>query len=94
METKTLECGCVLQLNDRQGTAEGWRLFTECSTHQTQRESANQQGNLRDQKRIIVSQLEEIDRKSIRALRAGETQRLTDLENQAIALRAQLASLS
>lgn len=38
----------------------------------------------------IVGLLDEIDRKSIRPMRAGETQRLAQLESQAVALRAEL----
>ena len=38
----------------------------------------------------IIAQLEDIDAKSIRALRTNDTVRLTELENQAITLRAQL----
>jgi len=38
----------------------------------------------------IIGLLEDIDRKSIRPLRTGETQRLAELENQAIELRAEL----
>lgn len=37
----------------------------------------------------LLRQLEEIDRKSIRALRENNVQRLTQLENEAIAIRAQ-----
>lgn len=39
----------------------------------------------------ILSLLEDIDRKSIRPLRAGDTDRLTSLEKQAAALRAELS---
>lgn len=38
----------------------------------------------------VLAQLEEIDRRSIRALREGNTQRISDLEAQAVSLRAQL----
>jgi hypothetical protein len=38
----------------------------------------------------IMGLLEDIDRKSIRPMRAGETQRLAQLESQAAALRAEL----
>jgi hypothetical protein len=38
----------------------------------------------------IFGLLDEIDRKSIRPMRAGETQRLAQLESQAAALRAEL----
>jgi len=38
----------------------------------------------------ILGLLDEIDRKSIRPMRAGETQRLAQLESQAAALRAEL----
>ncbi len=38
----------------------------------------------------IIAQLELLDLKSIRALRAKDTEKLTDLENQAIELRKQL----
>jgi hypothetical protein len=38
----------------------------------------------------ILGLLDEIDRKSIRPMRAGETQRLAKLESQAAALRAEL----
>ncbi len=40
----------------------------------------------------IKKELEELDQKSIRALRAGESERLSDLESQAITLRAELAN--
>jgi hypothetical protein len=38
----------------------------------------------------IYDQLYQIDLKSIRALRSGDTQRITELESQAAVLRAQL----
>lgn len=38
----------------------------------------------------ILGLLDEIDRKSIRPMRAGETQRLAELEKQAATLRAEL----
>jgi hypothetical protein len=38
----------------------------------------------------ILGLLDDIDRKSIRPMRAGETQRLAELESQAAALRAEL----
>ncbi len=38
----------------------------------------------------LIAQLEAIDLKSIRALRSNDTERLEELETQAIALRAQL----
>jgi hypothetical protein len=38
----------------------------------------------------IYSALDAIDTKSIRALRSGDTARLSQLENEAVALRAQL----
>lgn len=38
----------------------------------------------------ILQQLDELDRKTVRALRAGETNRLAEYEAQAAALRAQL----
>jgi len=40
--------------------------------------------------KAILAQLEEIDRKSIRALREGNNVRIAELENQAAALRLQL----
>ncbi|MBP3820965.1 hypothetical protein J6G99_04900 [bacterium] len=43
--------------------------------------------------REIKEQLNEIDLKSIRPARAGETERLAELENQAVELRNQLAEL-
>ena len=43
--------------------------------------------------REIKEQLNEIDLKSIRPARAGETERLVELENQAVELRNQLAEL-
>jgi len=43
-----------------------------------------------ESKQAILAQLDEIDRKSIRALRCGETDRLAELEAQAVILRQQL----
>ena len=40
--------------------------------------------------RLIFTALEEIDRKSIRALRVGDSSRLVDLESQAVELRKKL----
>jgi len=45
------------------------------------------------QKAKIGAELDEIDAKSIRPLRAGETDRLAALEKQASALRSELAKL-
>ena len=42
----------------------------------------------------IYDALEDIDLRSIRALRANDTQRLNELEQQAAALRAQLLPVS
>lgn len=41
-------------------------------------------------KDLIVAQLEDLDRKTIRALREGDTVRLADLEDKAKKLRAKL----
>ncbi len=41
----------------------------------------------------IVIQLNEIDRKSIRAIRTSDAKRMFDLENEATTLRNELASL-
>ena len=41
----------------------------------------------------ILSELEEIDRKSIRALREGNQERLVALEADAVKLRQELAAL-
>ena len=41
----------------------------------------------------IKAQLDELDKKSIRPLRAGETERIDELENEAIKLRAELWDL-
>ena len=49
---------------------------------------------LTEQRRAdIYAQLDEIDRKSIRPAREGETARLVELTAQAVALRLELASL-
>lgn len=44
-------------------------------------------------KQEILEELNQLDLKSIRALRANETDRLQGLENQAIELRQELSSL-
>jgi hypothetical protein len=49
---------------------------------------------LNKKKQVILDQLDVIDGKSIRAIRTNDTQRISDLENQAISLRTQLASLT
>lgn len=41
----------------------------------------------------IKAQLDELDKKTIRPLRAGETERIDELENEAIKLRAELWDL-
>lgn len=47
-----------------------------------------------DEKRAkIINELEDLDRQSIRAIRAGEQSRLTDLESQAVLLRKDLKKL-
>ncbi len=60
--------------------------------------TVNQSGNVVEEKEApafvvnapIFRQLDELDRKSIRALRAGDTQRLAELEAKAGTLRSQL----
>ena len=51
--------------------------------------------NAEKQKRIaeILAELNKIDEKSIRPIRAGETERIDELENEAIKLRAELWDL-
>lgn len=46
-----------------------------------------------ERKQEILEELNALDLKSIRALRANETERLQELENQAIELRNELNSL-
>lgn len=47
-----------------------------------------------EQQRLEIKiQLEEIDRKTIRPLRAGETTRVAELEAEAVVLRQQLAAI-
>lgn len=42
----------------------------------------------------IIAALEDVDRKSVRPLRTGDTDRLRALEDEARVLRAQLAELA
>ena len=93
METRTLDCGCVQTLLSRNGSVEGWGLTTECDTHKVQREADAVVSQKQQQKNDILNQLSALDTKSIRALREGDSARVTDLENQAVSLRTQLASL-
>ena len=44
-------------------------------------------------RRELLDQLKEIDLKSIRALREQDIDRITELENQAVALRIELRSI-
>lgn len=53
-------------------------------------ESAYNNKKLYEINRAIYEKLNEIDLKSIRALRTGDTARLESLEQEAVALRAQL----
>ena len=46
------------------------------------------------QKQSILAQLDDIDSKSIRALRTNDATRLSEYEAQAVSLRAQLAALN
>lgn len=46
--------------------------------------------NNQEHNQVIYKQLEEIDLKSIRALRTNDVDRLAEYEQQAVALRAQL----
>lgn len=53
----------------------------------------DEQKRIEERKAEILNELNTIDLKSIRALRANETDRLQELENQAIELRQELNSL-
>jgi len=50
------------------------------------------QKEIEAKKEQIISQLEELDKASIRPLRSGETERLAELEAQAKELRKQLSN--
>lgn len=49
--------------------------------------------SVNDQKIMIRRQLDQLDMRSIRALRANETERIADLEAEAVELRSQLQEL-
>lgn len=53
-------------------------------------EAAYQQKRLKDLNKDVYEKLDEIDLKSIRALRTGDTERLQQLEAEAVELRSQL----
>ena len=82
-----LETGAFVLFVTASETPSGYRLPTndELSSYQQKREQTKNNTE-------IYTQLYEIDNKSIRALRNGETDRLATLEEQSRALRAQLAN--
>jgi aminoglycoside phosphotransferase (APT) family kinase protein len=67
---------------------EGWSLRDHVPAEVMPEPSAG------DQQSVILSQLHQIDLRSIRALRTGETERLAELEAEATVLRNRLTHLT
>lgn len=89
-ETRTLDCGCIETLINRQGTVEMWGLTQECDPHSTQRAADSAARATEAQNEQLKTKLLEIDLKAIRALREGDSARIADYNNQAASLRGQL----
>lgn len=91
---KLYNCDCNFQ-ETGSGTEEvkGYALVTECDVCKAKRELQAEETAKLQRKQEIVNELNELDRKVIRPLLDGETDRVDTIKAQKLALREELRVL-
>ena len=88
-------CECKFKeiKNDVNTEVKGYVLVSECDECKAKREVDAIESAKRQRKQEIIVALNELDRKVIRPLLDGETERVEEIKAQKITLREELASL-
>jgi hypothetical protein len=90
---KLFNCDCEYQEILGTGTAKGYVLVSECDACKAKREASAILEAKSRRKQEIISELNELDKKVIRPLLDGETDRVDAIKAEKVALRAELATL-
>ena len=88
-------CECKFKeiKNDANTEVKGYILVSECDECKAKREADAIESAKKQRKQEIIVELNELDRKVIRPLLDGETERIDAIKTQKIALREELQSL-
>jgi len=88
-------CECIFKeiKNDANTEVKGSILVSECDECKTKREADAIESAKKQRKQEIIVELNELDRKVIRPLLDGETERVDAIKAEKITLRNELQSL-
>lgn len=75
------------------GTAKGYALVSECDECRAKREADAVLSAKAQRKQEIIAELDMLDKKAMRPLLDGETEKIDEIKSKKIALRAELADL-
>lgn len=92
---KLYECGCEFEeiKNDANTEVKGYILVSECDACKEKRKVDAEKAAKEKRKQDIIAELNELDKKVIRPLLDGETERVNSIKAQKVSLRAELESL-
>ena len=93
---KLYNCNCEyeeLKNNVEDSTAKSYILVSECDECKTKREADAIESAKQQRKQEIITELNELDKKAIRPLLDGETDRIDAIKAQKITLREELNQL-
>jgi hypothetical protein len=79
--------------NVTDSTAKGYVLISECDICIVKREAGAIESAKQNRKQEIITELNELDKKVIRPLLDGETERIDAIKAQKVTLREELATL-
>ena len=88
-------CECIFKEieNNANTNVKGYLLVSECDECKAKREINAIESDKKQRKQEIIVELGELDKKAIRPLLDGETERVDAIKAQKIALREELSSL-
>jgi hypothetical protein len=93
---KLNNCNCEfeeLKNSVEDSTAKSYILISECDNCKTKREANAIESAKQQRKQEIITELNELDKKVIRPLLDGETERVDEIKAQKVTLRTELQSL-
>ena len=96
MSIRLYECLCEFEEihnNVLDSTAKGYSLVSECDICKAKREANALVTTNQFRKQEILNELNDLDKKVIRPLLDGETERVDAIKAQKVTLRAELATL-
>jgi hypothetical protein len=95
MSVKLNNCNCLFEevKNDANTNVKGYVLVSECDECKAKRELQAEENAKSQRRQEIIVELSELDKKVIRPLLDGETERVEAIKTQKIALREELNQL-